>query len=118
VISCHVKVDPEAWQILRHEARRRRASLMRVVGTALSEEVAKYAAGEVRDAPSSRRYRSPGEDSPCPIDRVIRVVITPETWMGIADAASATGLTAARYAGEVIEAAAHEAGWLISRESK
>ena len=113
VISCHVKVDPEAWQILRNEARRRRATLMRVVGTALSEEAAKFAAGEVRGAPSGRRRRSPAEDSPSPTDRVIRVETTPETWMGIAEAASTTGLTGARYAGEVIEAVAHELGWRI-----
>jgi hypothetical protein len=77
---------------------------MALAGGALTDEAARLAAREVHGSPSSRRRRGPGEAPPRPADRVARLVITEEAWQQLADAAAQSGLTVARYAGEVIEA--------------
>jgi hypothetical protein len=111
VISRHVEVDSSAWQLLGREARRIRTTLMALVGAALTEEVARLAAGAARGCPSSRRRRSPGEAAPQATDRVVRLLLADDCWEGVVDAAAACGLTVARYAGQVIEATAHDVGW-------
>jgi hypothetical protein len=111
VISRHVQVDRSAWQALGREARRTQTTLMILVGAAITEEAARLTAGELSGDPSSRRRRSPGEAAPHPTNRVVRLLLTEDCWQGLADAAAACGLTVARYAGEVIEATAHDVGW-------
>jgi predicted DNA-binding ribbon-helix-helix protein len=111
VVARHLDLDPSAWQALNERARRDRITLMALAGGALTNEAAGIAAGELHGSPSSRRRRSPGEGPPRPADRVARLVITEVAWQQLADAAAQSGLTVARYAGEVIEARAHELGW-------
>jgi hypothetical protein len=111
VISRHVLVDPGAWQTLAREARRHRTMLMTLAGQALAAEVAALEAGVVGGLPSTRRRRSPGEGSPQPTDRVARLRLAVECWETMAAAATVTGVSTARYSGEVLEAAAHALGW-------
>ncbi len=111
VISRHVDVDPSAWQVLRRQARQTRTTLMALVGAALAEEAAALTAGEAGGPPSARRRRSPGEMAARPMDRVVRLVLVDDTWQRLADAAAQCEFTIARYAGEVIEAIAHDLGW-------
>lgn len=111
VISRHVLVDPGAWRTLASEARRRRTTLLTLAGQLIAAEVDALERAHVTGPPSTRRRRSPGEGDPEAIDRVIRLLLTPEAWDVIAAAAAANQLSAARYGGELIEAAAHELGW-------
>jgi hypothetical protein len=84
---------------------------MALVGTALSEEAARVAAGEVAGLASRRRRRSPGEQVPQPTDHVVRLILDEGSWQQLANGAAPCGITVARYAGEVIEARAHELRW-------
>lgn len=111
VLSRHVLVDPGAWQTLAREARHQRTMLMTLTGQALEAEAAALEVGDVTGLPSTRRRRSPGEDDPLPIDRVVRLLLASDRWEGICDAAAVVDTSAARYAGEVLEAAAHAFGW-------
>ena len=61
--------------------------------------------------PSTRRRRSPGEGGIQPTDRVVRLLLASGAWEAIADSAGAADTTAARYAGEALEAAARALGW-------
>jgi len=111
VLARHVLVDPGAWQTLAREARRHRTLLMTLAGHALASEATALAAGEVTGLPSNRRRRSPGENDPQSTNRVVRVVLAADAWEAIVDAAAAFDASTARYAGEVLEAAAHALGW-------
>jgi hypothetical protein len=111
VISRHVVVDPRAWQTLTREARRQRVMLMTLAGQVLAAEIAAHKSGDVTGPPSARRRRSPGEREPQPDDRVVRLLLDTEAWEAIADAAATADMTAARYAGEVLEAAGYSVGW-------
>ena len=114
VISRHVLVDPGAWQTLAHEARRRRVSLMTLSAQVLAAEAAALENGGATERPSTRQRRSPGEGEPQPTDRVIRLRLASEAWETMADAAAVTGASTARYAGEILETAAHALGWRAS----
>lgn len=111
IISRHVVVDPEAWAFLASEARRRNTTLMALAGQALVAEVIATRAGDATGPPSTRRRRSPGELRPQPEDRVVRLDLAPGAWEELADAAAATGMSTARYAGEVLEATVRDLGW-------
>ena len=111
VISRHVAIDPGAWVALAREARRRRTTLMTLAGRALSTEAVSLEAGDVAGPPSTRWRRSPGELRPQPEDRVVRLDLAPGAWEKLADAAATTGMSTARYAGEVLEATARDLGW-------
>lgn len=111
IISRHVAVDPGAWVALAREARRRRTTLMTLAGRALSAEAVSLEAGDVAGPPSTRWRRSPGELRPQPEDRVARLDLARGAWEKLADAAAATGMSTARYAGEVLEATARDLGW-------
>jgi hypothetical protein len=111
VISRHVLVDPGAWKVLAGEARSRQVTLMTLAGRALAEEIVALEGGDAMAPPSARRRRSPGERDPYPTDRVVRLLLVPKAWETISSIAAATSTTTARYAGEVLEAAAHVFGW-------
>ncbi len=111
VISRHVLVDPGAWQALANDARRKRTTVMALAGQALATEAVALDAADVTGLPSTRRRKSPGELDPRPKDRVIRLELFSEHWETIADAAASGNTTAARYAGNVLEATAHALGW-------
>ena len=115
MISRHVLVDPGAWQTLAGEARRQRTTLMALAGRLLAAEAVAIEAGDVRGSPSARRRRSPGEGIPEPTDRVIRVVLGESARLTIAGYAAERDESVARYAGEVIEAAAYALGWRADR---
>lgn len=111
VISRHVLVDPGAWHFLGSAARRQRVILMTLAGQVLAAEVVALGDEDLPSPPSTRRRRSPGEQDPRPVDRVVRLSLAPYTWEDIADAAATVDMTAARFAGEVLEAAAYTRGW-------
>jgi len=111
VTSRHVRVDPSAWQTLAQEARRRQTALASFAGQIITEGASAFSAGAVTGHPSSRRRRSPGEGVPRPVDRVVRLRLASDSWQFVAAAAASTDLSAARYAGEVLEAAAHALDW-------
>lgn len=113
VISRHVLVDPGAWRTLAREAHRQRITLTTLAGQLLAAEAAAFDAGDVTGPPSTRRRRSPGEGSPRPMDRVVRLGLNSEAWQAIGDAAAVAGISAARYAGEALEGAAHDLGWRV-----
>lgn len=115
VISRHVLVDPGAWQTLAREARRQRVMLMTLAGQVLAAETVALTGGDLTGLPSTRRRRSPGEQDPLPIDRVVRLRLAPDTWEAMAHAAATIDVTAARYAGEILEATAHALGWRVRR---
>ena len=115
VISRHLVVDPDAWAFLAREARRRRTTLMALAGQTLAAEVAALAAGTIDGLPSDRRRRSPGESDPRSSERVVRLLLSLDRWAEVCDAAATADASVGRYAGEVLEAAAHVLGWRSQR---
>ena len=111
IISRHVVVDPEAWQFLTREARRRRTTLMALAGQTLAAEVIATTAGDVNGLPSSRRRRGAGERAVRPSAKVVRLALGLDDWDELRRLSGANQTTTARYTGEVMEAAAHALGW-------
>jgi hypothetical protein len=106
-----IEVDDGAWAVLKREALTRRVWLVWWVGDLVRVEVQALDAGSVSGTPSSRRRRSPGEGDPMPRRRFLRIDVDDERWASFRAASLASGLTVGRYVGELVECAAHEAGW-------
>lgn len=106
-----VEVDDKAWAAVKREAVHRRLWLVWWIGNMVRIEVDAIAAREVTGTPSSRRRRSPGESAPRTRRRFARIDIDDEHWIALRTVALDAGLTVGRYVGEIVEAAAYEAGW-------
>ena len=106
-----VEVDPEAWAVVKREAVRLRVWLVWWVGDLVRIEVDSLAAGEVSGRPSTRRRRSPGEETLQPRRRFLRIDVGDEHWIAFRAAALDVDLGVGRYVGELAEAAAYDVGW-------
>lgn len=106
-----VDVDDGAWEAIRLVTIEQRTTLRFYVGELVTAEAALLGATPDLGPPSSRRRRSPGEGSPRPRRRFLRIEVDDNTWTTIRLAATTTGLATSRYLGQVIEADAHCLGW-------
>jgi hypothetical protein len=109
--AVRIEVDDEAWATVKHEAVRQRLWLVWWLGDLIRTEVEALATSEIAGTPASRRRRSPGEGEPNPRRRFVRIDVADDAWLDLRDAALDAGVTVGRYVGELVEAAAYEAGW-------
>ena len=113
-----VEVDEVAWMTVKREAVRRRLWLVWWIGDLIRVEVEGVADGSLTGSPAARRRRSPGEGSPMPRHRFVRIEVDDDCWLELRAAALAQGMTVGRYVGELAEVVAFEAGWRAAVDGK
>lgn len=109
--SAHVLVDPDAWTALKRAALEANRTLAGLVTELIINELSLAEEGSTKTSPAGRRRRSPGEGSPRPEPRVVRLDCDDDVWHCLRLLADGHGLTLGRYLGEVVEAAAFARGW-------
>ncbi len=106
-----VDVDNDAWAVFNRDIIARRSSIVWRLGQLATTEAEQLSAGEVAGSPASRRRRGPGEGTPKPNRRFLRILVADEEWTILRVNAGDTGITISRYIGEIAEIEAHQLGW-------
>jgi hypothetical protein len=96
----HVKVDPEAWSVVKQRAFERGV----LVGTAVAELVERTAE---RGCTGQRNPQQPRSAT----HRFARLFVDDDTWRAFRSRAVETEMTVARLVGLVVEAEARRVGW-------
>jgi len=109
--AVRIDVDDVAWAVAKREAVCRRRWMVVWLGELIRFEVEGIADGTLSGSPASRRRRSPGEGESTPRRRFVRIDIDDDRWISLRSAATDSGVTVGRYLGELVEGAAHAAGW-------
>lgn len=109
--SAHLVVDPTAWAVLKRAALEADRTLAGLVTELIVDELSLAEQVVTRTSPGSRRRRSPGEGSPRPDRRVVRLDCDDDVWHHVRLRADDVGLSLGRYLGEIVEAAAINRGW-------
>lgn len=98
----HVEVDPQAWEIVKAEAIRRRRAVAYVVGELVNEAV---------NRPILGQRVGQRDQTPAPSRRFARLFISDDAWRAFRVTAARAELSAARAVGVIVEIKARELGW-------
>lgn len=109
-----IDVDDDSWAVFNRDVIARRSSIVWRLGQLATTEAEQLTSGEVSGSPASRRRRGPGEGDPHPNRRFLRILVADEAWTTLRAGATNSGITIARYVGEIAEAEAHQLGWRVT----